>query len=50
MGSVNIRDFPEDLWHALKIRAAVEKKSLRELIIEILQKDMDRYEKRQRGK
>jgi len=33
MPQVNIRDFPEELHHKAKIRAATEKIPLRELVI-----------------
>jgi len=36
MVSVNIRDFPEDLHHKAKIQAAVEKITLKELMIKAL--------------
>ncbi len=45
MVTINLRDFPEELWHALKIRAATERNSLKGLIIEILQKDMESHKK-----
>jgi len=36
MLSVNIRDFPEDLHHKAKIQAAVERITLKDLIIKAL--------------
>jgi hypothetical protein len=36
MVSVNIRDFPEELHHKAKIQAAVEKITLKELMIKSL--------------
>jgi predicted HicB family RNase H-like nuclease len=36
MVSVNIRDFPEKLHHKAKIQAAVEKITLKELMIKAL--------------
>ena len=36
MVSVNIRDFPEELHHKAKIQAAVEKITLKELMIKAL--------------
>ena len=42
MPQVNIRDFPEELHHKAKIRAATEKIPLRELVI----RAMDEYVKR----
>jgi predicted HicB family RNase H-like nuclease len=37
MVSVNIRDFPEELHHKAKIQAAVEKITLKELMIKALE-------------
>ena len=37
MAVLSIRDFPDELLKALKIRAVKEGKTLRELCIEILQ-------------
>ncbi|MGB5922150.1 MAG: 3-hydroxyacyl-CoA dehydrogenase [Syntrophobacteria bacterium] len=42
MVSVNIRDFPEELHHKAKIQAAVEKITLKDLMI----KALDEYLKR----
>jgi predicted HicB family RNase H-like nuclease len=36
MVSVNIRDFPEEIHHKAKIQAAVEKITLKELMIKAL--------------
>jgi predicted HicB family RNase H-like nuclease len=36
MVSVNIRDFPEELHHKAKIQAAVEKITLKDLMIKAL--------------
>ena len=36
MVSVNIRDFPEELHHKAKIQAAVERTTLKELMIKAL--------------
>jgi len=45
MVSVNIRDFPEELHHKAKIQAAVEKMTLKELMI----KALTEYLERQKG-
>jgi predicted HicB family RNase H-like nuclease len=42
MVSVNIRDFPEELHHKAKIRAAVEKITLKELVIKALTEYLER--------
>ena len=42
MVSVNIRDFPEELHHRAKIQAAVEKISLKELMIKALSEYLER--------
>jgi hypothetical protein len=42
MVSVNIRDFPEDLHHKAKIQAAVEKITLKELMIKSLTEYLER--------
>ena len=42
MVSVNIRDFPEDLHHKAKIQAAVEKITLKELMIKSLAEYLER--------
>ena len=42
MVSVNIRDFPEELHHKAKIQAAVEKTTLKELIIKALAEYLQR--------
>lgn len=35
MGDLFVKDFPEDLHRELKIRAALESKSLKQVIIEL---------------
>jgi plasmid stability protein len=40
MAALNIRDFPEELLRALKVIAALEGKTLRVLIIELLTKEV----------
>ena len=42
MVSVNIRDFPEKLHHKAKIQAAVERISLKELMIKALTEYLER--------
>ena len=42
MVSVNIRDFPEDLHHKAKIQAAVEKMTLKQLMIKALTEYLER--------
>jgi predicted HicB family RNase H-like nuclease len=42
MVSVNIRDFPEELHHKAKIQAAVEKTTLKELMIKALTEYLER--------
>ena len=37
MATINLRDFPDDLHQAAKIRAAMEKTTLREIIIRALE-------------
>jgi len=44
MVSVNIRDFPEELHHKAKIQAAVEKITLKELLIKALSEYLKRKE------
>ncbi|MBI3583867.1 MAG: 3-hydroxyacyl-CoA dehydrogenase [Nitrospinae bacterium] len=36
MAMLSIKDFPDDVYKALKIRAVKEGKTLRELVIELL--------------
>ena len=36
MATINLRDFPDDLHQAAKIKAAVDKTTLREIIIRAL--------------
>ena len=43
MPQVNIRDFPEDLHHKAKIRAATEKIPLRELVIRAVDEYVKKY-------
>ena len=38
MAMLSIKEFPDEVYQALKIRAVVEKKTLRELVIELLTK------------
>ena len=42
MVSVNIRDFPEKLHHKAKIQAAVEKTTLKDLMIKALAEYLER--------
>ena len=42
MVSVNIRDFPEELHHKAKIQAAVEKTTLKELMMKALTEYLER--------
>ena len=42
MVSVNIRDFPEELHHKAKIQAAVEKTTLKDLMIKALAEYLER--------
>ena len=42
MVSVNIRDFPEELHHKAKIQAAVEKITLKDLMIKALDEYLQR--------
>jgi len=44
MVSVNIRDFPEELHHKAKIQAAVEKITLKDLMIKALAEYLKRKE------
>ena len=37
MATINLRDFPDDLHQAAKIKAAMEKTTLREIIIRALE-------------
>ena len=37
MATINLRDFPDDLHQAAKIKAAVDKTTLREIIIRALE-------------
>jgi len=37
MANINLRDFPDDLHQAAKIKAAVDKTTLREIIIRALE-------------
>ena len=37
MAVMNIRNFPEDLQHRAKVQAAVEKISLKELVIKAIE-------------
>jgi plasmid stability protein len=37
MANINLKDFPDDLHQAAKIRAAMEKTTLREIIIRALE-------------
>ena len=50
MLSVNIRDFPEDLHHKAKIQAAVEKTTLKNLIIKALTEYLKRKGVKLNGK
>ena len=42
MVSVNIRDFPEDLHHKAKVQAAVERTTLKDLIVKALREYLER--------
>jgi predicted HicB family RNase H-like nuclease len=44
--NVNIADFPEDLHHRAKIQAAIEKTSLKGLIIKALTEYLERAKKK----
>jgi hypothetical protein len=46
MVSVNLRDFPEDLHHKAKIQAAVERVTLKDLIVKALTEYLGRQEKK----
>jgi predicted HicB family RNase H-like nuclease len=46
MVSVNLRDFPEELHHKAKIQAAVEKTTLKDLIIKALTEYLERKKER----
>lgn len=46
MVSVNLRDFPEELHHKAKIQAAVEKITLKDLIIKALTEYLERKKER----
>lgn len=48
MATINLRDFPDDLHQAAKIKAAVEKTTLREIIIRALRQYVGLPEKRKR--
>jgi len=40
-----VRDFPDDVHHKMKIQAAIERVSLRELIIRYCQEGLEREKK-----
>ena len=46
MVSVNLRDFPEELHHKAKIQVAVEKITLKDLIIKALTEYLERKKER----
>ncbi len=45
---LNIREFPEELHHELKIRAAIDKLSMKELIIRYCQEGLARDKKEEK--
>jgi hypothetical protein len=45
-----VRDFPDELHHGMKIRAAIDKVSLRALIIRYCQEGLERDKKRKKKK
>lgn len=46
MGDLFIKDFPSDLHRALKIKAAEDGKSLKATLIELLQKQLKKENKK----
>ncbi|NIS70545.1 MAG: 3-hydroxyacyl-CoA dehydrogenase [Proteobacteria bacterium] len=45
MVAVNLRDFPEELHHEAKVQAAVERMTLKELIIKALTEYLEKIRK-----
>jgi plasmid stability protein len=39
--SYTLRDIPEDVWHRVKIRAQIERRSLKSLILDLLKSYAD---------
>jgi len=50
MKALFVRDFPDDVHHRMKIQAAIERVSLRELIIRYCQEGLEQEKKGQRKK
>jgi plasmid stability protein len=50
MATINLRDFPDDLHQAAKIKAAMEKTTLREIIIRALEAYCKTSPKKKGGK
>ena len=50
MGNVNIREFPDDLHRALKIKAAEDMTSLKELLIRYAREGLERDKKKLKGR
>jgi hypothetical protein len=45
MVAVNLKDFPDDLHHKAKIQAAIERTTIKGLIIKVLTEYLDKKEK-----
>ncbi len=43
---LNIRDIPEEIFYRLKIAAAVERKSVRTLVLELIERRIQELEKK----
>ena len=43
---LNIRDIPEELFYRMKISAAVERKSVRTLVLELIERKIQELEKK----
>ncbi len=43
---LNIRDMPEELFYRMKIAAAVERKSVRTLVLELIERRIQELEKK----
>jgi hypothetical protein len=50
MATINLRDFPDDLHQAAKIKAVVDKTTLREIIIRALREYVKKPGERSRKK
>ena len=50
MATINLRDFPEDLHQAAKIKAVMDKTTLREIIIRALREYVKQSGERSRKK